>query len=507
MSKEIIINHLVQEIRVAIREDGKLSGLHYERTKDKSVVGNIYKAKVLKVLPGMEAAFLDVGLAKAAFLYVSDIYVADSEVEEDSMDDEGNSQDDTASNKPAAAVQNLKINDLIKENQDIMVQVVKGPISVKGARVTCNISIAGRNVVLLPQSSNVAVSKQINNSRERNRLKNIVKKHRPDDLGFIIRTIGQKREEEEFIADIGYLSETWNKINENFEKDSSPSLLHGELNLTHRIMREVLNHEVDTVYIDNHEEYDKLKDYLDKYLSWHAKKLKLFDKKCNIFDHYDIDVEIDRALNRKVVLPSGGYVIIDQVEALTAIDINTGSFIGSNNHEETILQTNIEATVEIAYQLKLRDIGGIIIIDYIDMEVATNRTMIYNLLKDELRGDKAKTKVVGFSELGIVEMTRKRSKESLNQFLCQNCPFCVGSGQVKTIETIIYDILRDIYDYARNKKTPQKNFIVIANQDVAFSMEHSSVKEKQHLEKICNGNIRIQVSNEFHLEQYEILEY
>ena len=496
MSKEIIINHLEQEIRVAILENNQLQEIFYERIKDKSVVGNVYKGKVLKVLPGMESAFVDIGLAKAAFLYVDDVRSErDDEFHEKPESDDGN--------KKKIVAKKPNISSLIREGQSLIVQVSKGPIGSKGARVTCNISIPGRNLVFIPNVNNVGVSRQIVDERERKRLKHLVSKIKEDKTGFIVRTVAEGRSEDEFRSDVDYLINTWRGIEKSFEKKKPAAILYQDINLTFRTLRDMLSAEVKSMTIDDPKEYEILKDYLDTYLPKYTKLLNLFKHRENIFDFFHVNVEVDRALLKKVWLKSGGYLIIDHAEALTAIDVNTGRFTGSNSHENTILQTNLEAAVEIVYQLKLREIGGIIIIDFIDMETQENRNKVYQILKEELKKDKARSKILAISEIGLVEMTRKRSRENLDRFLCMPCPYCAGKARVKSPVTTVYDIYRDINRLRKQKNI--SNYILLGvHPDIAEYIEDEEMDTFRAMERLIKGEIVVRTSERLHIEQYEI---
>ncbi len=494
MGKKIIINHTRHEIRVALVENGVISEIFYERIKNKSVVGDIFKGKVLKVLPGMESAFIDIGLEKAAFLYVDDIRI-------DSDDHNGNEVIEQSDSKP----EKQNISSLIKEGQDIMVQVSKGPIGSKGARITCNVTLPGRNLVFMPHVNNVGVSRQIRDEKERNRLRKIVSSIKPENTGFIVRTVATGRSEEEFRHDVEYLLNSWRETEKKFKTYRSPAILFEDLNLTFRTIRDMLAPNVDELVIDDTFEYEKIKKYLSTYLPRYSSILKLFKSKTPIFDHYGISIEIDKAMSRKVWLKSGGHLVIDQSEALTAIDVNTGRFTGSNSHEDTILTTNLESVKEIVHQLKLRDIGGIIIIDFIDMESLENRQRVYTTLKHELKRDKARTKVLPISEIGLVEMTRKRNRENLNRFLREPCPYCNGRARILSPESIIYEIYREINRIAKEEYPPQ-NLLIGLHPDVAEYIENEEMETFRSMERLIKGNISMQVSEKYHYEQYELLE-
>jgi ribonuclease G len=494
MGKKIIINHTRHEIRVAIIDDGLVSEIFYERIKNKSVVGDIFKGKVLKVFPGMESAFIDIGLEKAAFLYVDDIRT-----------DEDDEEDETSVLQSDLKPEKQNISSLIKEGQDIMVQVSKGPIGSKGARITCNVTLPGRNLVFMPHVNNVGVSRQIRDEKERNRLRKIVSSIKPDNTGFIVRTVAAGRSEEEFKHDVEYLLNTWQETEKKFKTYRSPAILFEDLNLTFRTIRDMLAPDVDELVIDDNYEYEKIRKYLNTYLPRYSSILKLFKSKVPIFDHFGISIEIDKAMSRKVYLKSGGHLVIDQSEALTAIDVNTGRFTGSDSHEDTILTTNLESVKEIVHQLKLRDIGGIIIIDFIDMESLENRQKVYNALKNELKKDKARTKALPISEIGLVEMTRKRNRENLNRFLREPCPYCNGRARILSPESIIYDIYREINRLVKEENPPQ-NLLIGLHPDVAEYLELEEIETFRSMERLIKGTISLQVSEKYHYEQYELLE-
>jgi len=503
MGKKIIINHAKHEIRVALLENGLVSELFYEREKNKSVVGNIYKGRVLKVLPGMESAFIDIGLEKAAFLYVDDIRTG-NEPEEDSQS--GDEEENTSSKPHKSKNKNRPdIAQLIKEGQDIMVQVSKGPIGTKGARITCNITLPGRNLVFMPQVNNVGVSRQIRDEKERARLRKIVSSVKPEGTGFIVRTVAEGRSEEEFKNDVEYLNSTWLDVERKFKTYKAPAILYEDLNLTFRTIRDMLSPEVDMLDIDDAQEFEKLKKYLSAYLPKYAGILKLFKRKTLIFDHYGISIEIDKALARKVWLKSGGSLVIDQTEALTAVDVNTGSFTGSRNHEDTIVTTNLEAAMEISHQLKLRDIGGIIIIDFIDMETPENRQKVFNLLKDELRKDKARTKALPISDIGLVEMTRKRIRENLGRYLREECPYCIGKARIMSPATMVYELYREIKRLTKEANPPE-NLLLGVHPDLAEYLEVEEIDTFRSMEKLLKGTISLQTSEKYHHEQFELFE-
>lgn len=502
MKKQIIANHTRHEIRIALLENGAVSEIFFERIKNKSAVGNIYKGRILKILPGMESAFVDIGLEKAGFLYVTDIRTETQQIDFENGKNENNEksrrQEDKERERP-------NISSLIREGQDIMVQVSKGAIGTKGARISCNVAIPGRNLVFMPHANSVGISRQIRDEKERARLRRIVSHLKPEGTGFIVRTVASERYEDEFKHDIDYLTSSWAGVERRYKTYRAPAILYEDLNLTFRTIRDTLSHDVDALVIDDENEYEKVKKYLAAYLPRYSNKLKHFRYKSSIFDAYGVTKELDRALSRKVWLKSGGHLVFDHTEALTAVDVNTGRFTGSSSHEDTILTTNLEAAVQIAYQLKLRDIGGIIIIDFIDMESPENRQTVYNTLRNELKRDKARTKVLPISEIGLVEMTRKRNRENLGRYLKTTCPYCNGTARVRSPATTIYEIYQEVTRISKEGNAPQ-NLLVGMHPDVAEYFETDELDTFRMMERKIKGSISIQTSEKYHYGQYELLE-
>ena len=429
---EILINASAGETRVALLEQGQFTELHIERDSDVSVTGTVTFGRVSRVLPGMQAAFVDIGLEKAAFLYAGD-YVGEN----------GEEADDRERGRGRSNRQPPKIDTLLREGQEIVVQVAKDPIGTKGARITSHISIAGRHLVLTPWAKRVGVSRRIDSDRERRRLRDSVNKYRPKDLGFIIRTAGQGTRDEDLEADIRYLTQTWDDILVKKDEVRAPADLYTELSLSLRVIRDFANSRTKRIVVDDAETHQRMRDFLDRFVADPKPILEHYEGAEAIFDHFGIEAQIDASLGRKAWLKSGGYLIIDQSEALTAIDVNTGRFVGKVNLEETVLKTNLEAVKEVVNQLRFRNIGGLIIIDLIDMESTGNREKVYRALKDALRADKAKTNILKISELGLVEMTRKRTRENLMQQLCEPCSYCEGRGYVLSAESVAYKVLRE----------------------------------------------------------------
>jgi len=436
MSREIVINATKHESRIAVLDEGQVVELWVERTRHRTIVGNIYKGRVTKVLPGMQSAFVDLGLERDAFLYVSDVL---EEFEE--YDDSGEDITlDEVPQKPEAS-----ISDLLREGQEIVVQVSKDTIAGKGARITSHITLPGRYLVYMPTVNHVGVSRRIENEDERQRLKQMLEKIRPQgSAGFIVRTAGEQHDEEEFRADMKYLMDLWDQIRRRAEKASAPTPIHHDLDLILRTIRDVLTPEFKSVWIDSVDQYQRIVEFLDQIQPVLVPRVRLYRRDEPIFDEFGIEPEIAKALNSKVWLKSGGYIVINQTEALVAIDVNTGKYVGKRNLEETVFRTNLEAAKEIVRQIRLRDLGGIIVLDFIDMEDLANRAALFEAFENEIKKDRSKTKILQISEFGLIEMTRKRVRQSLERSLTQPCPYCAGSGRIKSNTTISLEIWREL---------------------------------------------------------------
>jgi len=446
MSNVLVINATPQETRVASLENGSISDFHIERRRHRGVVGNIYKGRVLRVLPGMQAAFVDIGLEKAGFLYVSDVY---NDHQTHSIDDEEEDDDAGSDNGGGGRRRNAKnvppIEKQLKEGQEILVQVVKDPIGTKGARVTCHVSLAGRNLVFMPTVAHVGISRQIARDRERKRLRQIANEMRPAGGGFIVRTAAEGVSRKLLRHDMGVLIRLWNRIMERYDRVESPSRLYEDLDLILRATRDLATADLDRLVVDSRTEYDRIMTFIEHVMPKFASRAELYVGSEPIFDAYGIESELKNALSRTVQLPSGGYLVIEKTEALTSIDINTGRFVGKKNLEQTIVKTNVEAAHEVAYQLKLRNIGGLVIIDFIDMEEAANRRRVEKELDKAFAGDRGRVKISSISEFGLVELSRKRTRESLEQMLCEPCDHCEGLGIVKSRETVACELLRELH--------------------------------------------------------------
>jgi len=628
MSSILIINATGRETRVALVENGHISEFYLERKKDKGIVGNIYKGKITRVLPGMQAAFVDIGLGKAAFLYVSDVFYdpefskfhyeltegehdeevadileepleealsAESPLEEVAPEDDATSsaldmppeappalppaptelsadmpaalafaweapsseapllllpaecapsEEETPTPSPQKAApsgaeviaatleeapalseeenqlrvlerraglrlledkrhrRTAKIEELLQVGQEVLVQISKDPIGSKGARLTSHISIPGRHLVFMPTVDHVGISRRIGNDRERRRLRDIVERLRPPGTGFIVRTVAENVTQEKLEADIRFLLEVWKGTLRESEARKTPGLLHPDLDLILRATRDLFARDVERLVIDDRDEYMRVLQFVSAQDSALRERISLHEDGEPIFDAYGIEEEIKRAQQRKVWLKSGGYLIFDQAEALTAVDVNSGRYVGKKSLEETITKINVEAAKEIVYQLRLRNIGGIIICDFIDMEKSQNRDKVFKALQEALGRDKAKTNVLRISELGLVEMTRKRVRESIGRVVYEDCSYCDGQGYVKTISTVAYEIFRELRRSASTLKDP--TLVIHCNMDVASLLLGEERGELRHLMDRLNKSIYVRGQHNYHREQYDI---
>ncbi|KXF80038.1 ribonuclease G [Enterovibrio coralii] len=487
MNTELLINVTPTETRVAMIEGGNLQEVHIEREAKRGIVGNIYKGKVSRVLPGMQAAFVDIGLDKAAFLHASDIVP----------------HTECVSENEKQQFQVRDISELVRQGQDIVVQVVKDPLGTKGARLTTDITLPSRYLVFMPGASHVGVSQRIESEEERERLKNIVADYCDDLGGFIIRTAAEGASDEEMAHDAAFLKRLWNKVIERRSKRPSKSMLYGELGLAQRILRDFVGTEINMIRIDSRTAMEALREFTEEFVPELSERIELYTGEQPIFDMYDTENEIQRSLDRKVELKSGGYLIIDQTEAMTTIDINTGAFVGRRNLEETIFNTNIEATRAIARQLRLRNLGGIIIIDFIDMSSDEHRQRVIQSLELALSRDRVKTNINGFTQLGLVEMTRKRTRESIEHVLCGQCPTCEGRGAVKTIETVCYEILREITRV--NRAYDADKFVVYASPAVGEALEGEESHAVAELEVFIGKQVKVHIEPLYTQEQFDVV--
>ncbi|MEI8182540.1 MAG: Rne/Rng family ribonuclease [Desulfomonile sp.] len=507
MSSEIIMNATKRETRLALIEDGQVAEIHLERKGERGIVGNIYKGRVIKVLPGMQAAFVDIGLPRAAFLYVGDIHhpvhdlnlIVNQEEDEDSEQ-----QENSIPNNISDRIQELfPIEDLLQENQDLLVQISKEPLGSKGARITSHISIPGRHLVLMPTVDHIGISRRIENEVERQRLKEVISEIKPPSCGIIVRTVSEHETADKLLADLNFLEGTWQRILEKEKKVPAPSLIYEDLDLCLRGVRDLFTENVTRLVVDSPKHCQRILDFMDTFMPFLKPCVELYEGDEPIFDNFGIEMELNKALGRKVWLKSGGYINIDFTEALVAIDVNTGRYVGKRNLQETILKTNLEAAKEIAYQLRLRNIGGIIIVDFIDMDRPADREKVSNALMEALRRDKQKTNILKISELGLVQMTRKRTRESLTRTMCEQCPYCEGKGFLKSQTTVCYEILRAIITHISDDNSPRIR--VRAHPEVMKLLFEQESDQLEEIQKNHHTSIQLDPDHNLYQEQYEIV--
>jgi ribonuclease G len=502
MQNEILINAAPGETRVAILERGVFTELHIERASGRSMVGSVVKGRVTRVLPGMQAAFVDIGLEKAAFLYAGD-YFADADLDQDFDDDDAEApRPARRGRRNGPTRQPPRIDTLLAEGQEIIVQVAKEPIGTKGARITSHVSIPGRHLVLTPWSPRVGVSRRIDSDRERRRLRDTVQRLRPKNLGFIIRTAGDGVREADLAADVAYLSQVWENIQAKKLEARAPAVLHSELDLPLRVIRDFANSETRRIVIDSAEAHRRLQEFVERFVADPKPRIEHYTGAEPLFDQFGTEAQIDANLGRKVWLKSGGYLIVDQSEALTAIDVNTGRYVGRRDLEDTVLKTNLEAVREVVHQLRFRNIGGLIIVDLIDMESIENREKVYRAFQEALRQDKAKTNLLKISELGLVEMTRKRTRENLVQTLCEPCHYCEGRGYVLSRDSVAFKVLREI-----RRDLPRfcgRRIAISVNRSVAQLLLGTERASLQALEQELGREIEVRARGDLHLEQFEV---
>lgn len=491
MSEEILINVTPMETRVTLIENGMLQEVHLERLQNKGIVGNICKGKVVRVLPGMQAAFVDIGLEKASFIHASDIVDLD------------------ANGLESREQHNNDIRSLVREGQSLVVQVTKDPLGTKGARLTTHLSISSRYLVYMPYTDHIGISQKIEDEQERERLKSIVESVLEKSLrdsvrgGFIVRTATEGVGEEEIDADIAYLKRLWASVEKQKKLASAPATIYEDLPLYLRVMRDMVRPQVEKIRIDSRETYQKLEQFAEEFVPEVRQKIEWYPGERPIMDLYNVEDEIQKALSRKVQLKSGGYLIIDQTEAMTTIDVNTGAFVGHRNLEETIFKTNLEAATALARQLKIRNLGGIIIIDFIDMKDAEHQRQVLRTLEKALLRDSVKTSLTGVSELGLVEMTRKRTRESLERTLSEDCPACQGRGTMKSAETICYEIFREILREEREYEND--TYLVLASQEVVDRLLDEESANVADLEEFINKTIQFQVETVYTREHFDVV--
>src|SRR3954471_1968131 len=500
----IVINADGPETRVALVEDGYLGELYIERKRERGIAGNIYKGRVERVLPGMQAAFVNIGLEKSAYLHVSDVRGTPDDLTR-LFSAESSSRSDDEDEEAADAARahgGARIEDLLKEGQEIVVQVTKEPISTKGARTTRYISLPGRHLVFMPTVDHVGISRRIGSDRERKRLREIVDSMRPAGSGFIVRTVADGVSERELRSDMEFLIKLWNEVVRRAEGGRCPALIYNDLDLLLRTVRDLFTADVAKLIIDSRAEYDRVKKFIAALMPDFTGLIELYEGNDPIFDGFGIEIEIDRALERKVWLKSGGYLIVDEMEALTAIDVNTGRFVGKSSLEDTITKTNMEAAREVAEQLRIRSIGGMIVVDFIDMDRPHNREKVTRSFNEYLRKDRSKAAVTRISELGLIEMTRKRTRESLLHTLTEPCTSCEGKGYTKSRKTVTYELFRELR--RQGDLVEGDTVLVEVHPDVAQCLGAADRPFLEEMEKRLQKRIVVKARGSFHVEDFEI---
>ncbi|MBI2832884.1 MAG: Rne/Rng family ribonuclease [Acidobacteria bacterium] len=517
MTKEMIISSTGHETMVAILEDDLVTEVFIERERQRGAVGNIYKGRVSKVLPGMQSAFVDVGLERDAFLYVSDVVDTIEEFErleagqdEDEAEPPGPGDGRPQSDKPATRDRPAepKIEDLLKEGQEVLVQVVKEPLGTKGARITSHVALPGRFLVFMPTVDHVGVSRKIDSREERGRLRGIVREFREQHGftgGVIIRTAASGRPEEDIVNDLSYFHRLWTEIRGKTDRVRPPAVVYREPSLVAKLLRDLLTDEYSAIRVDDEPEYRRVLEVVDRFMPQLSPRVKLYAKDFPIFEEYGVQEEIDKALRSKVWLKSGGYIVINQTEALVAIDVNTGRYVGKKTGrlEDTIVKTNLEAVKEIVRQVRLRDLGGIIVLDFIDMEERKNRQKVFQAVEQELGKDRSPSKALLVSDFGLIIITRKRVKQSLERQLTEPCPYCSGSAVIKSSSTICYEILAEMRKVKADLNG--QGVVLRVNPDIARALKEEEQAVLRELEEALGKTVTIKPDAHLHHEQFDVM--
>lgn len=500
--KEIIVNATNYETRVAILEDERLVEIYIERTGHKSIVGNIYKGRVTRVLPGMEAAFVDIGFGRDAFLYVNDVYEDLAEYQKMLRVDDGTDPEpEFLEMKDVVAT--MGIGDLLREGRHVLVRVTKEALGTKGPRISTHITLPGRYIVLMPTVSQVGVSRKIKSREERVRLKALCRSLRRGHGGMIVRTAAESVDTEHLEKELNYLYQLWDEIRLKSEQSGVPSLIHREMSLLERVVRDSLWSDVVAIHIDSEKIYEQCIEFIHKIDPSTVPKIKLYGHDFPIFEKFGVQKELEKALHDKVWLKSGGYIVINHTEALVAIDVNTGKFVGKRSLEDTIAKTNLESVREICRQIRLRDLGGIIVIDFIDMENSENQKKVLEALEAELRKDRSPTRIMPGSSSTLVIVTRKRTRLSLEKTMCQPCPYCGGNGMIKSVATICYEILNEIKKQALFLEGHE--VILRVNPDVAAALKEGEAEVFKEMQSFLHKPILIKADNNLHHEQFDLM--
>ncbi|MEY4635112.1 MAG: Ribonuclease [Acidobacteriota bacterium] len=547
MNKEMIIASNGHETRVAILEDDQLAELFVEREQNRGVVGNVYKGRVSKVLPGMQSSFVDIGLERDGFLYVSDVIANLDEYDKDDDDDEGakgaRGANGAKGAEPAEGAEAAgpagaegtaaperrgrgrggrgdreegkerapepKIEELLKEGQDVIVQVAKEPLGTKGARLTCHVTLPGRFLVFMPTVDHIGISRKIDSRDERTRLRGIVKEFREQHHfsgGVIIRTAASNRSKDDILADLNYFYKIWVDMRQRGEQKRSPVTVYQEPSLVAKLLRDLLTDDYSAIRIDHAGEHQRALEFIGRIMPDLAPRVKLYDKDFPIFDEYGVQAELDKALRSKVWLKSGGSIVINQTEALVAIDVNTGRYVGKKTAgrlEDTIIKTNLEAAKEIVRQIRLRDLGGIIVCDFIDMEEKKNRLKVFGAVEQELRKDRAPSKALQVSDFGLVIVTRKRVKQSLERVLTEPCPYCSGAGTIKSSATVCYEILSEVKKVGSDLDGP--GVLLRVNPDIARALQQEEKGVLRDLKELLRRDVIVKPDVHLHHEQFDVM--
>ncbi|MDH5298512.1 MAG: Rne/Rng family ribonuclease [Desulfobulbaceae bacterium] len=506
MASDLIINATEYEVRIALVENGHLVELYLERPTEKGLVGNVYKGKVVRVLPGMQAAFVDIGLDRTGFLYVDDVHVGSGDIERRVGGCECGQPDCNCDTMSTDALDRRKpgmnIDDLLTEGQEVLVQISKEPMGTKGARLTCHITLPCRNLVFMPMTDHIGISRKIENEEIRQQLRDDIEALRPAGTGYIVRTMAEDATREELEADMEFLLHVWDEIQDMNSKVAPGSLVYEDLDITLRSVRDLFTPEVSRVVVDHVKTFQRVSRFINVFAPNLQDKVQLYQEEVPLFDAYGIETDVSRALEKKIWLRCGGYIFIESTEALTVIDVNTGRYVGKKGLEETIFKTNMEAVKEIAYQVRLRNIGGIIIIDFIDMEEEAHREEVFRAIKEAVKKDKSRINILRVSEFGLVQMTRKRSREDLSRMMCEPCHYCDGEGMHKSRRTICYEIFRKI---SRNAlKMPGASLTIKVHPLVAGMMLKEEAATIERLENEVHKRLTIVSTKDFHIERYEI---
>jgi ribonuclease G len=504
MYNYLLINATPYEIRIALVEHGNLVEFYQERPVEKGLVGNIYQGRVVRVLPGMQAAFVDLGLERTGFLYVDDVRTDNKHFEDRMIKNDCQSCcEDAPDVVHEGLAPQVNIEDLLTEGQAVMVQICKEPLGTKGARLTCNITLPCRNLVYMPTTDHIGISRKVVDDEDRQRLREEIENLRPQDAGFIVRTVAESASREDLEADMEFLLHLWGEIKDRASRAPVPNMVYEDLDISQRAVRDLFTPDIQRVIVDDKTIFERVCNFVETFVPQLRNRISLYENEVPLMDAYGVEVEISRALEKKVWLRSGGYIIIETTEALTVVDVNTGRYVGRKDLEETIFKTNMEAAKEIAYQLRLRNIGGIIIIDFIDMEQESHREDVFNVLQEAVKNDKSRSNILKVSEFGLVQMTRKRDRENLSQMMCEACMYCGGDGLLKSRRSVCYEIFRKLSH--EGPRMAGNTVTIKVHQSIADLMLKDEMLNTENLEKETRKRFIIVADNDMYLEKYQII--